>query len=759
MPSCDKGVQVSRAEGSDIFISFMASTHFEPSDARRAFPCWDEPALRATFDIRLRIPKHLVALSNMNVLSQDEVEDKPHLKEVVFATTPSMSTYLVAFAVGELDYIEGKTMSRGIIVRAYSLKGTAHLCQFAIEIACQALNLYEDWFGIPYPLPKLDLIAIPDFNIGAMENWGLVTFRTVRLHYDPATSSIATKQRVASIVAHELAHQWFGNLVALKWWSELWLKEGFATWVASYTLDYLFPEWGCWTQFIMDETAHALELDSLLSTHPIEVPVKDPNDVGQIFDAISYSKGAAVIRMLFHYLGEHKFFSGIRSYLNKHKYSNASTHDLWESLSLASDMDVASFMAHWTTSVGYPVLSVTECDGGLSVSQTRCLYSSRSNESSTLWWVPLFWLGASPYDETPILNTPSALFAKPSRGPAKLNAQAAGVYRVHYSQEMLSALVKHRSTYLDDTECVNIIVDVAALSISGVESTTRLLDLFLDFDGETRQLVLEELGARLNHLASVWFEEPLETCNLLKALRLRIFLPLLLHLGWDQRPNERPVENILRALAIANIALGGNEEVSREARIRFSQFVSGDQSAIHPELRSIIYQIAVREGEPSDYHLMKQLYMNTEPIDLKLAALCALGTTRDLDLIEDALTFSISENVRPQDSLTLIASVARNPLGRRSAWSFVKNHWAFLVDRNSGTVATLGNILKYTAGSLSSHQDAQDIADFFKGKSSVGISRALENTLERVNAHSAWLERDRSAVSDWLHSKLLSDMN
>uniref|UniRef100_A0A668W056 Aminopeptidase puromycin sensitive n=1 Tax=Oreochromis aureus TaxID=47969 RepID=A0A668W056_OREAU len=308
-------------------IRYAAVTQFEATDARRAFPCWDEPAIKATFDITLIVPKDRVALSNMNVIDRKPHPDDENLVEVKFATTPIMSTYLVAFVIGEYDYVESQS-SDGVMVRVYTPVGKAEQGKFALEVATKTLPFYNDYFSVPYPLPKIDLIAIADFAAGAMENWGLVTYRETALLIDPKNSCSSSRQWVALVVGHELAHQWFGNLVTMEWWTHLWLNEGFASWIEYLCVDHCFPEYDIWTQFVSADYTRALDLDALDSSHPIEVNVGHPSEVDEIFDAISYSKGASVIRMLHNYIGDEDFRKGMNAYLLKFQHKNASTANL-----------------------------------------------------------------------------------------------------------------------------------------------------------------------------------------------------------------------------------------------------------------------------------------------------------------------------------------------------------------------------------------------------------------------------------------------
>jgi len=375
---------------------YTAVTQFESTDARRCFPCWDEPALKASFDATLVVPKDLVALSNMNVISENESVEDSAKKVVKYATTPIMSTYLLAFVVGEYDFIE-KITSDGIKVRVYTPLGKSAQGAFALDVAVQALGYYQDYFGISYPLNKMDLIAIADFTAGAMENWGLVTYRETALLIDEDSSSASTRQWVALVVCHELAHQWFGNLVTMEWWTHLWLNEGFASFMEYLATDHCHPSYKIWTQFITHDLVRAMDLDALDNSHAIEIPVGHPDEIDEIFDAISYSKGASVIRMLHDWIGAESFKKGLHKYLTKFSYKNAFTEDLWEALGEASGKPVGKVMSTWTSKMGYPVVDVSlisSTDHSVTLSLSQSKYSANPSSSQgkaddSLWSIPL----------------------------------------------------------------------------------------------------------------------------------------------------------------------------------------------------------------------------------------------------------------------------------------------------------------------------------------------------------------------------------
>uniref|UniRef100_A0A8C6LZL3 Puromycin-sensitive aminopeptidase n=1 Tax=Nothobranchius furzeri TaxID=105023 RepID=A0A8C6LZL3_NOTFU len=428
-------------------VRYAAVTQFEATDARRAFPCWDEPAIKATFDITLIVPKDRVALSNMNVIDKKPYPEDENLVEVKFAPTPIMSTYLVAFVIGEYHHVESQS-SDGVTVRVYTPVGKAEQGKFALEVATKTLPFYKDYFSVPYPLPKIDLIAIADFAAGAMENWGLVTYRETALLIDPKNSCSSSKQWVALVVGHELAHQWFGNLVTMEWWTHLWLNEGFASWIEYLCVDHCFPEYDIWTQFVSADYTRALDLDALDSSHPIEVDVGHPSEVDEIFDAISYSKGASVIRMLHNYIGDEDFRKGMNAYLLKFQHKNASTEDLWSCLEQASGKPIAAVMGSWTKQMGFPIIAVDEeqvsDDRVLKISQKKfCASGLHDGEDCPSWMVPISICTSNDPTCTKLkllLEKPETSVTVRGVGPdqwIKVNPGTVGFYRIQYSSSML----------------------------------------------------------------------------------------------------------------------------------------------------------------------------------------------------------------------------------------------------------------------------------------------------------------------------------
>eukprot|EP00833_Pecoramyces_ruminatium_P002089 jgi/Orpsp1_1/1176121/evm.model.c7180000056487.2 len=567
---------------------YMASTQFESVYARRSFPCWDEPAIKATFDIKLRAEIGKTTLSNMPIIKEELITiNNKEYKDVTFDTTPIMSTYLVAYVIGELDYVEemaypkSPAEAKPIKVRVYTLKGESYQCKYAAGIATRILEYFSEYYNIPYPLPKMDLVAIPDFELGAMENWGLITFSTMGLLYDEEKSSLASKENVCTTVAHELAHQWFGNLVTIEWWSDLWLNEGFATFAGTLATDHLYPEWNIFTTFVVDEFQSALNLDGLRSSHPVKVEINKINEIDQIFDQISYEKGAVVIRMLNACLGEQKFKEGIQIYLKRHMYGNTLTQDLWKALSEASGIDTEALMGSWINDTGYPVVTINESKMEeknimLNLSQKRFLSGNMTPEDendSTTWWIPLgITTHSSPSQPLEnILTKKQQIITIPYPDMdypfVKLNYHETGMFRVKYPKDLLNKIGERVKTGLEDkskevigvNDRISIISDVFALAKNGSEQTDNALELLKYFEKETNFNVLSQIHIKVQELKSVWYNKDDKIIEALKKLLLKIFSPLAEQYGFDYSPNDTYTDTKMRTLVLQVAGTNGDK--------------------------------------------------------------------------------------------------------------------------------------------------------------------------------------------------------
>ena len=559
------GFYRSSYQDEDGSTKYIAVTQMEPTDARRAFPCFDEPALKAEFSVTLIADKNHTCLSNMDQASETEIDSKitgGKRKAVTFNKTPLMSTYLLAFIIGELKVIETNDFRVPVRVFATPDKNIEH-GRFSLELAARTLDFYEKTFDSKFPLPKMDMAAIPDFSAGAMENWGLVTYRVVDLLFDEKTSGASTKQRVAEVVQHELAHQWFGNLVTMDFWDGLWLNEGFATWMSWYSCNTFYPEWKIWQSYVTADLQSALSLDSLRSSHPIEVPVKRADEVNQIFDAISYAKGSCVLRMISRYLGEETFMEGIRRYLKKHAYGNTETGDLWAALADASGKPVKEVMTVWTKNVGYPVVPVTENEDSKSihVKQNRFLRTAdvKPEEDKILYPVFLGLRTKSGVDEALTLSERERDIEIPDDDFFKLNADQSGIYRTSYTPERLRKLGQAaKDGLLSVEDRAGMIADAGALASSGYQKTSGVLSLLKSFDDEKEFVVWSELLTRISAIRTAWVFEDIRIRDALKKFQFNLVSEKAHAKGWSFAPDEDHVQAQFKALLFGSAGLAGD---------------------------------------------------------------------------------------------------------------------------------------------------------------------------------------------------------
>lgn len=545
---------------------YLAVSQMEPTDARRSFPCFDEPSLKATFDVTLIAEKHLTCLSNMDVASEKEAESRTGSgmkKAVIFNRSPLMSTYLVAFVVGELNYVETTTFRIPIRVYATPDKNIEQ-GKYALDLAAKTLDLYEKTFDSKFPLPKMDMIAVPDLAAGAMENWGLVTFRLVQLLYDEAASGVSTKERLAEYVTHELAHQWFGNLVTMDFWDGLWLNEGFATFMSWFACHSFHPEWKVWQKYVTGDLQEALSLDSLRSSHPIEVPVKSADEINQIFDDISYAKGSCVLRMISRYIGEDQFFEGVRRYLKKHAYGNTETGDLWAALSDASGKDVRKAMEIWTKKVGYPVVTVKEDEGSnkIHVKQNRFLRTGdvRPEEDTTLYPVFLGLRTRSGVDQGLILEEREKDVPLADLDFFKLNADHTGIYRTSYTPTRLAKLgAAAKEGLLTVEDRSGMIADAGALATSGYQKTSGLLALLKSFNVESEFVVWDEILTRISSIRSTWLFEDVNVQDGLKAFQRELVSDKAHQMGWKFQEGEDHIQQQFKGLLFGSAGMVGDK--------------------------------------------------------------------------------------------------------------------------------------------------------------------------------------------------------
>ncbi|KAK5991684.1 YscII [Cladobotryum mycophilum] len=735
-----------REDGSE---GVLASTQMEATDARRAFPCFDEPALKAKFTVTLVADKHLTCLSNMDVASETEVQSKISggtKKAISYNTSPLMSTYLVAFVVGELDYVE--CLDFRIPVRVYAPPGiNIEHGHFSAKLAAKTLAFYEKAFGVDFPLPKMDQVAIPDFAQGAMENWGLVTYRVVDLMLDEKASGAATKQRVAEVVQHELAHQWFGNLVTMDWWEGLWLNEGFATWASWYSCNIFYPEWHVWQTYVIDDLQSALSLDALRSSHPIEVPVKRADEVNQIFDAISYSKGSCVLRMISTYLGEEKFLEGVRQYLKKYAYGNTQTGDLWDSLADVSGKPVHEIMTAWTKEVGYPVLTVTENeqDSSITVKQNRFLRTGdvKPDEDKILYPVFLGLRTKDGVDSSLELKEREQIFKVPDTDFFKINANHTGIFRTLYTPDRLEKLGQAaKDGLLPVEDRAGMIADAGALAGSGYGKTSGVLNLLKGFKSETEFVVWNEIISRLGSIQSAWIFEDKQVNDGVEAF-LRDLVSAKAHeVGWQFSDNDGHVEQQFKALLFGAAGLSGDEAIIAASRDMFSKFVGGDATAVHPNLRKSVFSIALKYGGKIEYDQILEVYRASSNSDERNTCLRSLGRAKDPELIKRTLGLVFGDEVKDQDSYLPISGLRSHPEGIDALFGWMVENWELLYKKCP---------LHYRSG-FTTQEQLDKVEKFFTEKDTNGYEMSLAQSKDSIRSKISWVERDRDDVASWVKS-------
>eukprot|EP00727_Mastigamoeba_balamuthi_P007514 m51a1_g3383 putative puromycin-sensitive aminopeptidase-like (864) ;mRNA; f:495047-498699 len=726
---------------------YVAVTQFEPCDARRAFPCWDEPSAKARFRITLVVDEGLTALSNMPEESRTVVGGRA---EVRFAETPVMSTYLVALAVGEFDHVEGRT-KEGVLVRIYTQPGVKSQGEFSLRVATWVLSYFGEYFAIPFPLPKCDFLAVSDFSFGAMENWGLITFRETALLIDEKKSSVAARQRVANVVAHEIAHQWFGNLVTMTWWNDLWLNEGFATYIAAVAVDKIHPEWDTWTDFVYADLLRALSLDSLDSTHPIEVPIKSALEVNEIFDAISYSKGASVIRMLASYIGEEAFQKGLRAYLHRFSYKNTVTEDLWQALKEASGVDVKALMSCWTSTPGYPVISISQVSPTeLKITQQRFFASGSSSEGKDqLWWVPLGLRSDSEDLNKNVLFSTATHTLSHKAAPGfwlKANAGQTGMYRVKYDDDLLARMHSLiESKQLSASDRLGIQGDAFSLAQSGMLRTSQALELSLVYQHEDDCNVWTDLAGNYSGVLSLWKSEP--TYNSLLSLVRKLFTPISKSLGFDKKEGEADLVSKLRGTILRQLLMAGDLDIRRETLSRWENARS-NPSCLQSDERELVFSAAARFGGSESLAHLKAAFAKCELQEQKVSVLSSVGFTDDAETALQALEWALkSKEVRSQDYFFVVASVSANwPV---VAWNYLKDNWALLSDVYSG--ALLPRIVQLSTARLHTEEQLQDVVSFFATRTTPGLDMTVRQSLEKIRVRRDWLARDRSDVAALLH--------
>ncbi len=723
----------------------LAATQFEATDARRAFPCWDEPHFKAVFAVTLVIDPTLTAISNTRIVDDRQESGKRILR---FAESMKMSTYLVAFIVGRLEST-APILAEGTPVRIWSIPGKQHLTAFGHDIAVYSLNFLAAYYDIPYPGDKLDLIAIPDFASGAMENLGAITFRETALLLDQHTATHTEQGRIADVVAHENAHMWFGDLVTMAWWNGLWLNEAFATFMEMLVVDAWKPEWERWTAFGMARAA-ALSVDGLVSTRPIEFPVRAPKEAEAMFDVLTYEKGASVLRMLEQHIGPMVFRDGVRHYLTTHAYGNAETTDLWVSLGQAAQQDVPTLMNEWIFSPGYPLVTLqADSPSTLKLTQHRFAYAEDASTTSPgaaaqCWHIPIqLRVTTAQGVETHrvLLSDQETRLALPKDWTSILaNEDGHGFYRVRYSTDLLAKLQQTGFHTLAPVERFNLLNDTWASTIAGMVSPADFVALTGHFRHEKDPHVWAVmLGSfsTMNHLLTEQ-DRPL----LAAFIRDRV-APSFQDLGWVPRAGERELVKELRGDVLRALGtLGRDEHIQAQAAEAYTALQQQTRD-IDPNVIPALIAILAYTGDHTRYEEFLDRFRKAATPQEERRYLFSLATFRKPELLERTLAKTLTDEIRTQDAPFLVSALLHNVYIREKAWEFVKTNWERM-DRHfpkSGLRRMCGGIV-----GLSTPELERDVRIFFTSRKIDLGGKTLEQYLEQLHIAVVFRERDRDAI-------------
>lgn len=717
----------------------LLATQFESHYAREVFPCIDEPQAKASFDLTLTTEADITVLGNMPIKSQ--TSDNKNLV-TTFETTPRMSTYLLAWVAGDLHRKSATTKS-GVEVNIWATHAQKpESLDFALDTATRTIDYFDEYFGTPYPLPKADHVALPDFTSGAMENWGLITYREVGLLADPATTSITTKQYIALVIAHELSHQWFGNLVTMKWWNNLWLNESFATLMEYIALDALFPKWNIWLNFSTMESILALRRDSIDGVQPVQTDVAHPDEIGTLFDpAIVYAKGARLLRMLQHYIGHDVFRKGLKSYFDAHAYQNTEGDDLWRALSEASGKDIGQFMNAWITQSGYPVVQVNTQSGETKLSQTRFFIGEHA-PSDQLWPIPLNATSPS----VPRLLTESEVTI-PSTTVFRLNKGDTAHFVTQYDDIFLTSLLRDLPA-LAPLDRLQLLHEQTLLVKAGKLSAATLIPLLEAYKDEDQEAVWDIMSLAAAELRQFIETDP-EMEKRLKELYVRLARPQYERLGWQAKKGETEADSKLRATIIGMMLYGDDQTTINEALQRYK---SSSIEALDPELRPLILAAAIRHGNDSmTLTTLVEAYKSCPSADLRRDIASGITSTQSTEDIATILALLKDASViRPQDVAHWFVRIIRNRTGRIPAWEWLKENWQWVSTTFDGD-KSFDVFPRYSASSLNTSSLLEEYSEFFTPlKSEPALTRAITLGLSEISARVELIQRDSPAVHEAL---------
>ena len=721
----------------------LFATQFESHHAREVFPCVDEPAAKAEYDLTLITRSGITVLGNMPVKSEEENGDS---LTTTFEKTPRMSSYLLAFVIGELHKKTARTKS-GVEVNVWATPAqNENTLDFALDIATRSIDFYDEYFGVKYPLPKSDHVALPDFSSGAMENWGLITYRESCLLADPELTPESSRRFIATVIAHELSHQWFGNLVTMNWWNDLWLNESFANMMEYVAIDALHPEWRMWEDFATNEVTAALRRDSLDGVQSVQADVNHPDEISTLFDpAIVYAKGGRLLVMVRKLIGEEAFRAGLKSYFEKFAYKNTVGNDLWQELESASGQPIVNLMNAWISQPGLPVVSVSNSHNTVILSQER-FFIGEHQPSGALWPIPLF--ANQPLD-VKILNQKETTVS--IEKPLQLNCGLSAHFVTKYDESTREYLLKN-ITKLPTLDKICILQDATILARAGFENSASLLPLALSLKTETNEKVFGMAAGALTELRK-FVDDNDAARDSLKRISGEFARATFEELGWDEKDGESDDDRERRTTALSLMIYGEDKEVLNKAKTRFDNNKLED---LPTEIRALIISANVRHFEtPEMIDNLFTAYKNTPSNDLQNDIAIGLTSTKNPETAEKILANIKDSNIiRPQDASRWFVYLIRTRESRQIAWNWLKENWAWVED-TFGEDKSYDDFIRYAATALLTTNELNDFQQFFEPMENIpALARTIKLGITEISARAELIERDKADVLSALQTTL-----